>query len=38
MHWRDLCVDEVELKYHESGEKETEDTSKMKVLNMNGFT
>lgn len=32
-----MCANEIELEYHESGTKETEDTSKMKILNINGL-
>lgn len=37
MHWKGLCVNEIELEYHENGAKETEDTSKLKTLNINGL-
>lgn len=37
MHWKGLYVNEFELEYHENSAKETEDISKVKVLNMNGF-
>lgn len=36
MHSKALCINGVELEYHESGTKET-DTPKVKTLNMNEF-